>query len=237
LAELAPPEFSLEEVARPDLNPEAPDNPLNTSDITPAEELSGERIQNMYRLLGESCIHQDGTLESHEAFYTVFSQYVNTIRKNAVRIVGFQNVEDVVNDLYIHMYGKRHHILNGERTALKGWFAATTRNFCVSLTRKNDYRRTVPTDFTDPELSLLNIPAPGLSVEDAVMVQSSFSKLLEEARQIKEDRLRALFLLNYMGLTVQECAELLGWHPTTVKTNALRARRHLKHNVPEANGW
>ena len=137
----------------------------------------------------------------------------------ALRIVGENDVEDVVQDALVHAHAKRHQFRNHSHP--RTWLYRITVNTALTLLRRRRRARFEPSGERAVE-SEHPSPADLLDANQRALRLRTILPSLP-------DHYRAIMDLRYVqDLTEQQVAEVLGITLANVKVRGFRARQHLR---------
>ena len=170
-----------------------------------------------------------------EAFAQLFNLYSDKVYRLAVGLLENEDeAEGVVQDAFLRLF-ERLEQFEG-RSKLSTWLYRVTYNLCQDRLRKR--RPLLPlADDAGEQDDGLDLPMPTVYIDWEQLPEKYFSAAeitaeLDKAIATLPPKLKSVFILREMeGLSTQECAEVLGISPGSVKVRLHRARLHLREQL------
>lgn len=159
------------------------------------------------------------------AFAYLFREYYKVLCLYAGRIIGSEESEDLVGDVFLRLY--RHHEPFKDEDHIKAYLYRSVKNACldkikVSERAKNRHEQFVAEHGTITESYLFEI------------TQSEVIRQLYFAINTLPEQCRKVISMAYIeGLSNPEVAEKLGVSVHTVKNQKLRGLALLRHRIPK----
>ena len=160
-----------------------------------------------------------------EAFGMLYESYVGAVYRYVyVRVGSRQTAEDLTSETFMRAL-RRIDSFSWQGRDIAAWFITIARNLITDHARSARYRFEVTTaDMLDADLG-----ADG--PESEVLRRLRDSRLIEAIRTLKPDHAECLVLRFLHGLSLAECAEVLGTTEGAVKQRQLRALRSLRREL------
>lgn len=111
--------------------------------------------------------------------------------------------------------------------SLSGWFYRTTVNVCLDMERRRRRWAWLPFQEEDETEGRFAFPA-SLPLEERLALSEEVDRAVRGLKQLPARERAVLVLRDVEGLDTQEVARILGSSETTVRSQASRARVHLK---------
>jgi RNA polymerase sigma-70 factor, ECF subfamily len=143
------------------------------------------------------------------------------------------DVEDAAQEVFLRAYTR---LTDYEgRGSLEGWMTRIATTTCLNLLRESKRRpEATLNDLPEEESDWLENQLADLSIERHRSTESGMvaADLADRALTTlsPDDRL-ALILLDGVGTSIKQIAEMTGWSESKVKTRASRARRRMREAV------
>lgn len=133
------------------------------------------------------------------------------VRKIATPLLPPSAVDDAVQETYILVLQKLHHLQTP--AAFRGWLSRIALHVCYGLRRKAR-----PTESLSPEQATADVTA---SAPDRMDLRAALERMSQSDRDI-------LILREYLGLSYEELADALDLADGTVRSRLFHARKKLK---------
>ncbi|HRN56556.1 MAG TPA: RNA polymerase sigma-70 factor [Agriterribacter sp.] len=158
-----------------------------------------------------------------EAFTRVYLLYApDLIGFAAARVSSVETAQDIVHDLFTHLWDNRATIRI--RESLKGYLFAAVRYRIVDHIRKNVTRR-------EYAVMLEQLADKLVASEEAAIVSKNLQDTLEQSIEDLPSRTRQIYRMSRNHhLAVKEIASKLGLSEQTVKNQLSVALHHLRHS-------
>ncbi|MDI3316893.1 MAG: sigma-70 family RNA polymerase sigma factor [Bacillota bacterium] len=150
----------------------------------------------------------------------------------AVRLVGRQEAEDVVQEAVLHAFRALGAFRGGSRFG--SWLYRIAINLCLDHGRRNR-RREHHEEAREP--ARIPEPATGTAAcdpEEALLAAERHEAVEAALAALPEEYRAALLLRDVEGLSYEEVAEMTGIPLGTVKSRVFRGRRALREKLAEA---
>lgn len=171
------------------------------------------------------------------AYQELYDEYVEKIGGIARSYLGIDDVEDVVQEVFIKIY-KNIKKFRGD-SSLSTWIYRITVNVCKDMLGKKHRRKEVLTSFgeeEDDEKNNIKEPADDLQPSDVLMRTLSAEEILKAIDSLsKEDRL-LINLREIEEMSYEQIAEIMDKPVGTVKSRLHYARERLKGILEERLG-
>ena len=157
-----------------------------------------------------------------EAFGVLYERYVGAVYRYVyVRVGSRQTAEDLTSETFVRAL-RRIDSFSWQGRDIAAWFITIARNLITDRAKSARFRFEVTTaDMLDAD-DVLDGP------ETEVLARLRYSRLLEGIRTLKPEQAECLVLRFLHGLSITECAEVLGTTKGAVKQRQLRALRSLR---------
>lgn len=162
-------------------------------------------------------------MNPHEQIEQWFIQYGNDIHNYLVYYTENQDVEDLVQEVFI----KAMKAIDGfqGRSNPKTWLFSIARNIAIDLSRKRKLIKWVPDQ-------LLRYFSSGEKSPDEIVEMNEDRQILYQAIQKLKSNYRDVILLREIhSLSVQEVAEILDWSHSKVNVTLHRAIKALQREL------
>jgi RNA polymerase sigma-70 factor (ECF subfamily) len=146
--------------------------------------------------------------DDHQAFEELMEQSHLLVRKVAAPLVPDSVIDDVVQETYLQVYRKLHHLR--EPQAFLGWLSRITINMCSQWRRKAR-----PTNELKPEHA----------VSEPESTRVDFRAAL---RQLTSKERNTVILREHIGLSYEEISRAINIPIGTVRSRLAKARKKLK---------
>jgi RNA polymerase sigma-70 factor, ECF subfamily len=175
------------------------------------------------------------TLEGDEsAFAEIVRRYSPRVFQVASRFFRRRSdVEDAAQEVFLRAYTR---LTDYEgRGSLEGWMTRIATTTCLNLLRDSKRRpEATVNDLPEEESDWLENQFADLSIERHRSAETGMmaADLADRALATlsPDDRL-ALILIDGVGTSIKQVAEMTGWSESKVKTQAFRARRRMREAV------
>jgi RNA polymerase sigma-70 factor (ECF subfamily) len=171
------------------------------------------------------------------AYNELYSEYVEKIGGIARSYLGVDDVEDVIQEVFIKVY-KNIKKFRGE-SSLSTWIYRITINVCKDMLGKKHRRKEILTSFgeeDDDEKNIIREPADELQPSDELMKMLSAEEISKAIDSLsKEDRL-LINLREIEGMSYDQISEIMDKPVGTVKSRLHYARERLKGILEESLG-
>lgn len=171
------------------------------------------------------------------AYRELYDDYVEKIGGIARSYLGIDDVEDVVQEVFIKVY-KNIKKFRGD-SSLSTWIYRITVNVCKDMLGKKHRRKEVLTSFgeeEDDEKNKIKEPVDDLQPSDELMRDLSAEEILKAIDSLsKEDRL-LINLREIEEMSYEQIAEIMDKPVGTVKSRLHYARERLKGILEERLG-
>jgi RNA polymerase sigma-70 factor (ECF subfamily) len=137
------------------------------------------------------------------------------VRKIAAPLLPESAVDDAVQETYLLVIQKLHHLQRPE--AFRGWLSRIALHVCYGWRRKAR-----PTEPLQPDHAV----APGVTTSGTLDLRAALETLPARDRDI-------LILREYLGLSYEELADALSLADGTVRSRLFHARKKLKALLEE----
>lgn len=157
-----------------------------------------------------------------ETFYRDHHRLVRWVARGAN--VPEASVDDVVQDVFVSAYHRRHAIPAGEE---RRWLVNMARGVCFSHRRSASRRRSRDADYAAATA------VDSTELDDALDSRRALQRLWDGLQQLDESQRDAFIFIELAGMTTREVASMLMISPNTVSSRLRLARRKLE-TVPVA---
>lgn len=132
------------------------------------------------------------------------------------------DTDDIVQETLLKI-SKNLHKYRGE-AALTTWIYRVTTNMSYDFVQKAARRNPIPVDMEEasPQMMRYLSHDPG----EQRMLKLSVAQALE---LLAPEKRHAIFLVDYLGFSVEDAADIVGVRPGTMKSRRARARKQLRH--------
>ncbi|MDQ2781774.1 MAG: sigma-70 family RNA polymerase sigma factor [Actinomycetota bacterium] len=168
-----------------------------------------------------------------EAFGQLYEMYVGVVYRYAfVRTGTRQAAEDITSETFMRALG-RIGSFTWQGRDIGAWFITIARNLLTDRAKSARFRLEVTTaDLL--ETADLGHPASAPGPEDLALLRSRDERLVEAIRRLTDDQAECLVLRFLHGMSIAECAQILGRNENAVKQLQLRAVRSLRKELGDA---
>ena len=164
------------------------------------------------------------TRQDVKALAALYDRYAQTVYAVALNVLGAGGAEDVVQDVFIRLWGKADQF-DPQRGTFKSWFMSMARNCAVDkLRRRGREQRMLVAARVDAILRQASIEDP----VEKVWVREHRRYLLQALRALPAEQRHAIILAYFGGLSQSEIATELGWPLGTVKKRIRLALQKLR---------
>ncbi|MGC8545340.1 RNA polymerase sigma factor [Athalassotoga sp.] len=171
------------------------------------------------------------------AYDELYREYVEKIGGIARSYLGVDDVEDVIQEVFIKVY-KNIKKFRGD-SSLSTWIYRITVNVCKDMLGKKHRRKEILTSFgeeDDDEKNTIREPADELQPSDELMKMLSAEEISKAIDSLsKEDRL-LINLREIEGMSYDQISEIMDKPVGTVKSRLHYARERLKGILEESLG-
>ena len=182
----------------------------------------GAEPHDLERIAALVALAQQGDAE---AFGVLYERHVGAVYRYVyVRVGSRQTAEDLTSETFVRAL-RRIDSFSWQGRDIAAWFITIARNLITDRAKSARYRFEVTTaDMLDAD--------DGLAGPEAeVLRRLRDSRLLEAIRTLKPEQAECLVLRFLHGLSLAECAEVLGATEGAVKQRQLRALRSLRREL------
>jgi RNA polymerase sigma factor (sigma-70 family) len=156
------------------------------------------------------------------AFAALFDRYRHRLARFAVRFVGADGANDVVQQVFLRVHQQRHRFSSG--TCVAAWLFTIARNTAIDVTRSAHHKRTRSSVSIDD--------AVGLAAAEVDVVDGTIAGKVRDAIALLPAAQRDVISLHYLAeLPFPEVAELLRIKPDAARARAARAYETLRTNL------
>ncbi len=171
------------------------------------------------------------------AYDELYREYVEKIGGIARSYLGVDDVEDVIQEVFIKVY-KNIKKFRGD-SSLSTWIYRISVNVCKDMLGKKHRRKEILTSFgeeDDDEKNTIREPADELQPSDELMKMLSAEEISKAIDSLsKEDRL-LINLREIEGMSYDQISEIMDKPVGTVKSRLHYARERLKGILEEGLG-
>ncbi|MCL4407745.1 MAG: sigma-70 family RNA polymerase sigma factor [Thermotogae bacterium] len=171
------------------------------------------------------------------AYDELYREYVEKIGGIARSYLGVDDVEDVIQEVFIKVY-KNIKKFRGD-SSLSTWIYRISVNVCKDMLGKKHRRKEILTSFgeeDDDEKNTIREPADELQPSDELMKMLSAEEISKAIDSLsKEDRL-LINLREIEGMSYDQISEIMDKPVGTVKSRLHYARERLKGILEESLG-
>jgi RNA polymerase sigma-70 factor (ECF subfamily) len=178
----------------------------------------------------------------HEAFEALFQRYVNTMYRQAIRLLGQQpEAEEVVQEVFLTVYEKVHAFR--EQSAFSTWLYRITVNAALSKLRRRRRSEEFCLDeylprFRDDGHHLVRPVADWSNELEERLASEEVQRLIQEAIEQLPPTDKAVVVLSDLdGLSDREIGAALGVSVGAVKSRLHRARLFLRGKLAVKLGY
>jgi RNA polymerase sigma-70 factor, ECF subfamily len=178
----------------------------------------------------------------HEAFEALFQRYVNTIYRQASRLLGHEaEAEEVVQEVFLTVYEKVHTFR--EQSAFSTWLYRITVNAALSKLRRRKRSEEVCLDeclprFRDDGHHLVRPVVDWSNELEERLASEEVQRLIQEAIEQLPPTDKAVVVLSDLdGLSDREIGAALGVSVGAVKSRLHRARLFLRGKLAVKLGY
>ena len=156
-----------------------------------------------------------------------FAELYNSHKKRLTYAAGRyladnQLAEDAVHETFVAAIENRSKVFAMDSTEFLKWSYTVVKHKCHDITRRAENK---------PELLLENIdeiPEYGNSVEEKMITQDIFERIITHLGSLDEINRRILEMKYFLEMSMQEIADELGFTVTQVNSRLARARAKVK---------
>lgn len=149
------------------------------------------------------------------AFTALYDRYAQMVYATAVHVVGRQDAEEVVQDVFLRLWHKADQF-DANRGSFRSWFMTIARNHMMDeLKRRGQEERLLVARRI--EQSLDQAAAPSADMIDETWPQERTGQLLQALRGLPVEQRQAIILAYFGGLSQSAIAQELDWPLGTVK--------------------
>lgn len=164
------------------------------------------------------------TPEEREYFTDLYNCYGKMMLYTArLRLGNEQDAEDAVHDVFMHIAGRKHSVMDIPPDKAAGYLAAAVKNACVDILRKSS----PVTPIEEAEI----IPDYKAEPERIVLQESDVPRLVELVNQLPEAYASTMWCVYSGGMTYTQAAGLLGTTPRAIKKRVYRGRQILMNQM------
>ena len=168
-----------------------------------------------------------------EAFGILYDRYVTVVYRYVyVRTGDRQTAEDITSETFLRAL-RRIDTFSWQGRDIVAWFLTIARNLVADDRKSARFRLEVPTAELlehQPSSDSSGLPTP----EDALLQRQREERLVEALRKLTPDQAECVILRFMEGLSLAECARVLGRKENAVKQLQLRALRALRRELDRA---
>lgn len=162
-----------------------------------------------------------------EAFGQIYDRYVGTVyRYLYVRTGNREVAQDLTSETFLRAL-RRIESFTWQGRDIAAWFITIARNLVIDTRKSAAYRLEV----TTADLLGIQEADDAETPEAAVIRGDREARLVEALRQLTPDQAECVVLRFMEGLSVAECAQVLGRRENAVKQLQLRAIRALRKEL------
>ncbi len=163
-----------------------------------------------------------------EAFGQLYQRYVDTVfRYVYVRVGSRETAQDLTSETFLRAL-RRIDSFSWQGRDIAAWFVTIARNLVIDNATSARFRLEVSTaDMLDADR---RVDAP----DDEVLQRIRDAALVDAIRRLKPEHAECVVLRFLQGLSLAECAEVLGKSENAVKQLQLRAVRALRRELGDA---
>ncbi len=166
----------------------------------------------------EQALIEDVRRGNRHAFHQLYDRYVKRVYANCYRILGDSELaSDATQEVFIQVWNKIESF-NGD-SQFSTWLHSLTTNHAISFYRKQS--NWLKRFFSKPVEETAEIPAPGVTPDAEIDLDTLIQRLPEQARMVF-----VLFAVN--GYRHEEIANMMGIAVGSSKAQYHRARQLLK---------
>jgi RNA polymerase sigma-70 factor (family 1) len=155
-----------------------------------------------------------------EGFAAIYAQYAEPLMDfAAARLSSLAEAEDIVQDLFVHLWKERSNI--SIEVSLRAFLFAAVRYRVINHIRRN----IVHEKYAHAVKSLQAAP---VSQEEIIQAKQLEEKLLQAVSQLPEKPALVFKMRRYENKTIAEIAKELGVSEKTVKNQLTTALNHLR---------
>ena len=149
------------------------------------------------------------------AFTLLYDRYAQLVYATAVHVVGRQDAEEVVQDVFLRLWHKADQFDAG-RGSFRSWFMTIARNHVLDeLKRRGQEERLFAARRI--EKSLEQAAASNVDMIDETWPQEHAGHILPALRGLPVEQRQAIILAYFGGLSQSAIAQQLDWPLGTVK--------------------
>ena len=174
-----------------------------------------------YNMLTDSQLIDFVKSGDQTAYLEIYDRYKGLLQQHAYKRLGdMDEVEDLLQELFIHLWDKRESI--NLTTSLSGYLFSAVRNRIFNIYHKKQ-RETTYLD------SLQDFINQGVYSTDLLVREKEFTTIIEKEISSLPPRMREVFLLSRNeNLTHKQIAERLGTSEQTVSTQIRNSLKLLR---------
>jgi RNA polymerase sigma-70 factor, ECF subfamily len=156
--------------------------------------------------------------EDHQAFEQLVEKSHRLVRKVAAPLLPAWAVDDAVQETYIVVYQKLHHLREPE--AFPGWLSRIALNVCYQWRRKKEKTSELKHEHATAEHATAE-PTTAELTETGVDLRSALAKLSGKERNV-------MILREYIGLSYEEISRAVNVPIGTVRSRLSKAREKIR---------
>lgn len=182
----------------------------------------GAEPHDLERIAALVALAQQGDAE---AFGVLYERHVGAVYRYVyVRVGSRQTAEDLTSETFVRAL-RRIDSFSWQGRDIAAWFITIARNLITDHAKSARYRLEVTT------ADMLDADDGPDGPETEVLRRLRDSRLIEAIRTLKPEQAECLVLRFLHGLSLAECAEVLGTTEGAVKQRQLRALRSLRREL------
>ena len=182
----------------------------------------GAELHDLERIAALVALAQQGDAE---AFGMLYESYVGAVYRYVyVRVGSRQTAEDLTSETFVRAL-RRIDSFSWQGRDIAAWFITIARNLITDRAKSARFRFEVTT------ADMLDADEGPDGPETEVLRRLRDSRLIEAIRTLKPQHAECLVLRFLHGLSLAECAEVLGTTEGAVKQRQLRALRSLRREL------
>lgn len=169
------------------------------------------------------------TPEEREYFTDLYNHYGKMMLYIARRRLGNErDAEDAVHDVFMHIAGRKHSVMDIPPDKAAGYLAAAVKNACVDILRKSS----PVTPIEEAEA----IPDYKAEPDRIVLQDSDVPHLVALINRLPEAYASTMWCIYTGGLTYSQAAGLLGTTSSAIKKRVYRGRQMLMTQLQDLEG-
>jgi RNA polymerase sigma-70 factor (ECF subfamily) len=163
-----------------------------------------------------------------EAYEKLYAQHVRRIGRIAKSYLGVDDVEDVIQEVFIKIY-KNIKKFRGD-SSLSTWIYRITVNVCKDMLAKKHRKKEILTSFGLEEEEEKSFPEPieEIKPSDEFLKEVSAEEIHKAIETLSQDDRLLITLREIEGMSYTEIADVVGKPIGTVKSKLHYARERLK---------